>query len=91
MKRALWEYQISGVKTNIPMHEVILDDEHFRRGEYTTHFIEDYKVLDRVQEYLKTRKAASQSGSKVAAITAAVGMYMGSVLAQVNTDENNEN
>jgi pyruvate carboxylase subunit A len=81
MKRALWEYQISGVKTNIPMHQVILDDEYFNRGEYTTHFIDEHKILNRVKEYIQTQKAAAQPASQVAAITAAVGMYMNSILA----------
>jgi pyruvate carboxylase subunit A len=81
MNRALWEYQISGVKTNIPMHHVILADEYFKRGEYTTHFIEEHKILERVQEHIKNQKAGTQAGSQVAAITAAVGMYMNSILA----------
>jgi pyruvate carboxylase subunit A len=81
MKRALWEYQISGVKTNIPMHQVILDDEYFNRGEYTTHFIDEHKILNKVKEYIQAQKAAAQPTSQVAAITAAVGMYMNSILA----------
>jgi pyruvate carboxylase subunit A len=81
MKRALWEYQISGVKTNIPMHQVILDDEYFNRGEYTTHFIDERKILNKVKEYIQAQKAAAQPASQVAAITAAVGMYMNSILA----------
>ena len=89
MKRALWEYQISGVKTNIPMHQVILDDEYFNRGEYTTHFIDEHKILNRVKEYIQTQKAAAQPASQVAAITAAVGMYMNSILA-TSASENKE-
>jgi len=89
MKRALWEYQISGVKTNIPMHQVILDDEYFNRGEYTTHFIEEHKILNRVKDHIQAQKVASQPASKVAAITAAVGMYVNSIVAGTG-NKNNE-
>ncbi len=88
MKRALWEYQITGIKTNIPMHQVIFQDEYFNRGEYTTHFIEEYKILDRVKEYIQTQKLAASSGAKIAAVTAAVGMYMNSVLAAATSKKN---
>jgi len=88
MKRALWEYQISGVKTNIPMHQVILDDEYFNRGEYTTHFIEEHKIGDRVKEYIQAQKVAAQPASQVAAITAAVGMYVNSIIASKGNQNN---
>ncbi|UCF07844.1 MAG: acetyl-CoA carboxylase biotin carboxylase subunit [Thermoplasmata archaeon] len=57
MKRALWEYRIEGIKTNIPFHEVVLDNEFFVKGEYTTHFIKERNILDDVKRYLegKTR------------------------------------
>jgi pyruvate carboxylase subunit A len=84
MQRALWEYQISGIRTNIPMHQVILNDEYFRRGEYTTHFIEEHNILDRVKEYVKTQKTAASGGAKVAAVSAAVGMYLNSILAKTS-------
>lgn len=52
MKRALWEYDISGIKTNIPFHEVVLDNEYFLRGDYTTHFIQERNILEDVKRYL---------------------------------------
>ena len=87
MKRALWEYQITGVRTNIPMHHVILEDEYFKRGEYTTHFIEEHKILDRVKEYIQSQKAAAQPATQVAVITAAVGMYLNSILASSGSNK----
>jgi acetyl-CoA carboxylase, biotin carboxylase subunit len=42
MRRALLEYQILGVRTNIPLLLFIIQHEVFRRGDYTTHFLEDY-------------------------------------------------
>jgi acetyl-CoA carboxylase biotin carboxylase subunit len=41
MRRALYEYKISGVKTSIKFLERIMDAPAFRRGGYNTHFIED--------------------------------------------------
>jgi acetyl-CoA carboxylase biotin carboxylase subunit len=41
MARALSEYMISGIKTTIPFEQAILQDPNFRRGEYTTSFIEE--------------------------------------------------
>ncbi len=40
MSRALSEYMITGVKTTIPFEQAILQDPNFRRGVYTTAFIE---------------------------------------------------
>lgn len=40
MSRALGEYMITGVKTTIPFELAILQDPNFRRGVYTTNFIE---------------------------------------------------
>jgi acetyl-CoA carboxylase biotin carboxylase subunit len=40
MKRALYEYKITGVKTNIQFLERIMNTTDFINGEYDTHFIE---------------------------------------------------
>jgi acetyl-CoA carboxylase biotin carboxylase subunit len=40
MSRALSEYMITGIKTTIPFEQAILNDPNFRRGVYTTGFIE---------------------------------------------------
>lgn len=50
IKRALKEFRIDGVKTNIPFHIVVLDDETFRRGDYTTNFIEERGILKKLLE-----------------------------------------
>ena len=41
MSRALSEYMITGVKTTIPFEQAILQDPNFRRGVYSTNFIEN--------------------------------------------------
>ena len=40
MIRSLEEFQIEGVKTTIPFHLEVLDNEYFRRGEVYTNFIQ---------------------------------------------------
>lgn len=40
MKRALSEYVIEGVKTTIPFHLKLMDNQVFRSGKYTTNFLE---------------------------------------------------
>jgi acetyl-CoA carboxylase biotin carboxylase subunit len=40
MSRALTEYMITGIKTTIPFEQAILQDPNFRRGVYSTNFIE---------------------------------------------------
>ncbi len=42
MRRALLEYQILGVTTNIPLLLFIMQHEVFRQGDYTTHFLEEH-------------------------------------------------
>src|SRR5438876_8113958 len=40
MSRALSEYMITGIKTTIPFEQAILQDPNFRRGVYSTSFVE---------------------------------------------------
>lgn len=71
MKRALWEFQIGGVRHNIPFHQVVMDNPKWIKGTYDTSFIPQYQILDKVVEYVKSQKAQSSS-PKVAAAMAAV-------------------
>jgi acetyl-CoA carboxylase biotin carboxylase subunit len=40
MNRALSEYMITGIKTNVSFQQAIMQDPNFRRGVYSTSFIE---------------------------------------------------
>ncbi len=40
MRRALTEFEISGVPTTIPLHLLVLDNAFFRRGEVYTNFVQ---------------------------------------------------
>lgn len=44
MERALSEYVIDGVKTTIPFHIQLMKDKEFRKGNYTTKFLENFKL-----------------------------------------------
>jgi len=45
MKRALDEFVIDGVKTTIPFHKKLMDNETFRKGNFNTKFLEIHKDL----------------------------------------------
>ena len=45
MERALSEYVIEGVKTTIPFHAQLMQNPDFRKGNYTTKFLENFKLL----------------------------------------------
>ncbi len=44
MKRALRELKIDGIKTTIPFHLQLMDNESFRKGNFTTKFLEDFEM-----------------------------------------------
>ena len=44
MKRALDEYIIEGVKTTIPFHQQLLENEKFLEGDFTTKFMDDFEI-----------------------------------------------
>jgi acetyl-CoA carboxylase biotin carboxylase subunit len=44
MYRALSEYVIEGIKTTIPFHLQLMQDERFRSGDFNTKFIESFKL-----------------------------------------------
>ncbi len=40
MRRALDEFVVDGIKTTIPFHQIIVENENFKKGEFWTNFIE---------------------------------------------------
>ena len=46
MKRALDEFVIEGIKTTIPFHRQLMDDPRYVAGDYTTAFMDDFKMED---------------------------------------------
>ena len=43
MQRALEMMVVEGIKTTIPLHQKIMADEKFQRGEFSTKFMEEFK------------------------------------------------
>ncbi|AFV23136.1 acetyl-CoA carboxylase biotin carboxylase [Methanolobus psychrophilus R15] len=90
MKRALYEYVVVGVTTNIPFHKAVLRNPVFREGRLTTHFIDDHKIIEDVKRVVieDSAKGATLASAlenkeqKIAAITAAVGSYMSNAQKQ---------
>ncbi|MGD2058948.1 MAG: acetyl-CoA carboxylase biotin carboxylase subunit [Anaerolineales bacterium] len=50
MRRALEEYRILGVKTNIPFHQNIMDSHRFIAGSFDTRFVEERFSMDSPEE-----------------------------------------
>jgi acetyl-CoA carboxylase biotin carboxylase subunit len=44
MERALSEFVVEGVKTTVPFHQQLMKHPEFRKGNYTTKFMEDFKM-----------------------------------------------
>ena len=44
MYRALSEYVIEGIKTTIPFHLQLMNDERFRSGDFNTNFLEGFEL-----------------------------------------------
>lgn len=43
MKRSLEEFVIEGIKTTIPYHIQLMDDENFQEGHFNTHYLEEFQ------------------------------------------------
>lgn len=57
MKRALREYQIHGIKTTIPFHRLVMENEKFKNGDYNTTFIDN--VLGKIKYKKKNYEIAA--------------------------------
>src|SRR5258708_20449898 len=75
-RRALLEYVIGGVKTNIPLHLALTEEPDFVAGRLSTHFIPDHPSLNKAVAKMVRRGYGLDLGgsdsARVAAIAAAV-------------------
>ncbi|OGO21734.1 MAG: acetyl-CoA carboxylase biotin carboxylase subunit [Chloroflexi bacterium RBG_16_51_16] len=62
MRRALEEYRIVGVRTNIPFHQTMMDSHRFMGGQYDTRFVEERFSMNRSED--------GSNDSEIAAILA---------------------
>jgi acetyl-CoA carboxylase, biotin carboxylase subunit len=65
MRRALEEYKILGVRTNIPFHQTLMDSHRFMGGQFDTRFVEERFSLESADE-------AKENLSEIAAILASL-------------------
>jgi len=70
MRRALEEYRIMGVKTNIPFHQHMFDSHRFLSGQFDTRFVEerfsmaDRDALDSLEAAILATLAAHQQSQQ---------------------------
>ena len=82
MKRALYEYVISGVKTNIPFHLAVMENPRYLQGELDTGFIDrESGLFDDIRRILEQGHSLGEKlpkplleKKKVAAIAAAAAI-----------------
>jgi acetyl/propionyl-CoA carboxylase alpha subunit len=76
MRRALLEYAIVGISTNIAYHLAVLSDPDFIAGDYTTHFIDGHPELvaaaqaweERRQPFLRVLRDPARAAAIAAAV-----------------------
>jgi acetyl-CoA carboxylase biotin carboxylase subunit len=68
MRRALEEYRIIGVQTNIPFHQTMMDSHRFMGGQYDTRFVEERFSMEDAEE-------SKASHPEVAALLATLVAY----------------
>ncbi len=78
-RRAIAEFRIRGVSTNIPFLQAVLDDPDFRAGRLTTSFIEDHP-------HLLTARSSADRGTKLLTYLADVTVNQPHGAAPVSVD-----
>ncbi len=57
MRRALYEYVLVGIQSNIPFHRAVMENERFIKGELSTHFIaREASLLEDMKRIAEQRK-----------------------------------
>ena len=78
MKNALREFEAEGINTTIPLHETIMNNADFIRGDLSTDYLDRLKILD-IMEKEHIEKVKRNTPAAVAA-----------VLLQSNVDRRNQ-
>jgi acetyl-CoA carboxylase biotin carboxylase subunit len=68
MKRALKEYCVIGIRTNIPFHQALLEDPNFLAGDFDTRFVQDDILIGNVDDQ-------DQALQEIAALSAVLATY----------------
>lgn len=82
MQRALYEYVILGIKSNVPFHKAVMENQRFVRGELGTHFIDsETTLIDDMKRIVEGARSLeqklphlSENRKRVAAISAVAAL-----------------
>lgn len=100
MKRALSEYMVLGIITNIPFHRAVIEEDNFLKGNLSTHYVEDnlcsfrkamvnYALEAKDREKIFSEKVF-HGNKKVIAIAGGLNAYITS-LSNKNKDKYDKN
>jgi pyruvate carboxylase subunit A len=85
MQRALYEYTIVGVTSNIPFHQAVMANDRFVQGQLGTHFVErEVTLVDDMKRIVESERHLGEGlghvadDKKRAAAIAAVAVVIGS-------------
>jgi pyruvate carboxylase subunit A len=66
MRRALYEYIIVGVKTNIPFHKAVMNNPSFIAGDLSTHFIDrETTLIEEMKRIMEQEKPLEEKLSEI--------------------------
>jgi acetyl-CoA carboxylase biotin carboxylase subunit len=88
MQRALREYYVIGIKTNIALFRRILDDPAFQKGDIYTRWLDDFLLRQAPRTVATPEEDASTSREEIAAIVAAT-LWHGSHNSSKSFDSRN--
>jgi len=85
MQRALYEYAIIGVRSTIPFHQAVMENERFARGELGTHFVDrEVTLIDDMNKIVEHQRnlgeklpQLAEDKKRIAAIAAVTAMIGG--------------
>ena len=97
MKRALSEYIVIGVTTNIPFHRAVMEEEDFIKGNLSTHYVEEHwdVLKEKMLKYAIEAKDMDklyiekvfQENKKVAAIVGGLNAYISHIITNNNKEK----
>lgn len=88
MKRALREWKIEGIRTNIPFHLKILEDESFKKGEIDTGFVQRKQIIEKLRK--EGEELRIEMIHKAAAISAALALSKEGITNYLQVDRAEE-
>ncbi|MGB0651662.1 MAG: acetyl-CoA carboxylase biotin carboxylase subunit [Thermoplasmatota archaeon] len=81
MRRALAEYDLGDMVTNRELHQLLMEDEAFCKGDMTTAYLKEHRVLERLNGIEEAADAGTKA--KLAALAAALAEEPGGIDAMV--------